>query len=283
MMLCPLYFTDPQGFSFAWFTKTYANIPSEGISGILYYPNPRGACSEFEPPPYLLNIVNTTWFAIVYYYPACTLEKISALRNAGYKLMITYSYDNHYRDLDYHHGEVEATEFPISLLPEDYVHYLVTLNATSVNGDSLLVVFMSADPTTQMGIQVAIVVFLCLLVLLLPMALCICIFANVYHDKYTSDNSAMQGPQTESEEREDGRESGRENREMPTLPQREHVVREFDPEVETDTTCTICRDDFSTGDSLEVLPRDHIFHSACIEQWLREKHVCPVCRSYINY
>ena len=196
----------------------------------VYYPSPR--CSEFEPPLYLLNVVNATWFAIVYYYPACTLEKISALRNAGYKMMITYSYGNLHRDLDYYHGEVEATDFPISILPEEYVDYLVTLNMTSVNGDSLLVAFVSADPTTQTVIKAAIVYYS-----FVPSSYCFqsyCASAFVLASD-TRDNSAMQSPQTESEERENSREVGRENHEMPTLPQREHdcILREFDPKVDT--------------------------------------------------
>ena len=264
-------FTDPQGFSdpFAWFMKIYANIPPEGISGLLYYPNPRGECSGFEPPPYLPNVVNATWFAIVHYYPACTLERSSALRDAGYKLLITFGYRNHRRDLDVHDGKrVEATEFPILLLPEEYVDYLVTLNVTSLNGDSLLVVFVSADPTTQTVIQVAVVVCLTLLILLVPIALCICICACVYCDT--------------RKERDNGREGGSENYEMPILQPRERVVREYNPEVETNTTrCTICMDDFNTGDSMEVLPCDHMFHSACIEQWLTKNCVCPVCRNIV--
>jgi hypothetical protein len=39
-------------------------------------------------------------------------------------------------------------------------------------------------------------------------------------------------------------------------------------------TCSIC---LTTVDQGKFLPCLHIFHSECIDQWLRGKHTCPVC------
>ena len=304
-------FTDPQGFSspLAWFMIPYANIPSEGVSGILHYPTLSDACSEeltVDPPPPLLDVTNATWFAVVDNYPVCIPEKVSVLKNAGYQLIISYSYHNRYRHVGLHHGEdVAITEFPIAVVTEEYVDYLVTLNATTVNSDSLLVVFVSADPTAQVWIQVAIVTFLTVLSLLLPVTVCIC-GAICFHFSMKYGNCALctfikccfckcrsrtgRYEVNELQHRElggrgeSGREGGRESYEMTILPQRERVVKEFDPEAETNTACPICLDDFNTGDSVEVLPCDshHIFHQACIEQWLSAQCVCPVCRNLIR-
>ena len=304
-------FTDPQGFSspLAWFMIPYANIPSDGVSGILHYPTLSDACSEeltVDPPPPLLDVTNATWFAVVDNYPVCIPEKVSVLRNAGYQLIISYSYHNHYRHVGVHHGEdVAITEFPIAVVTEEYVDYLVTLNATSVNSNSLLVVFVSADPTAQVWVQVAIVTFLTVLSLLLPVTVCIC-GAICFHFSMKYGNCALctfikccfckcrrrtgRYEVHELQHRElggrgeSGREGGRESYEMTILPQRERVVKEFDPEAETNTACPICLDDFNAGDSVEVLPCDshHIFHPACIEQWLSAQCVCPVCRNLIR-
>ncbi|KAI4755915.1 hypothetical protein E4T51_10997 [Aureobasidium sp. EXF-12344] len=43
--------------------------------------------------------------------------------------------------------------------------------------------------------------------------------------------------------------------------------------------CSICTDDFETGQDLRVLPCDHKFHPACIDPWLLNvSSTCPLCR-----
>lgn len=43
-------------------------------------------------------------------------------------------------------------------------------------------------------------------------------------------------------------------------------------------SCTVCLDKFSKGSEAVTMPCSHMFHSNCIEQWLRTSHYCPVCR-----
>ncbi|XP_058070958.1 NEP1-interacting protein-like 1 [Magnolia sinica] len=42
--------------------------------------------------------------------------------------------------------------------------------------------------------------------------------------------------------------------------------------------CRICLDEF--GDDMEVkrMPCSHVFHGACITQWLEQSNMCPLCR-----
>ncbi|CAI5535637.1 unnamed protein product [Closterium sp. Naga37s-1] len=42
--------------------------------------------------------------------------------------------------------------------------------------------------------------------------------------------------------------------------------------------CTICFDGFKSGDQLRALPCQHRFHTACIDEWLMKKPLCPLCK-----
>ncbi|KAF7831677.1 E3 ubiquitin-protein ligase RING1-like [Senna tora] len=42
--------------------------------------------------------------------------------------------------------------------------------------------------------------------------------------------------------------------------------------------CSICLEDFKGGDDVSGMPCKHVFHKDCIVQWLKESHVCPLCR-----
>lgn len=56
------------------------------------------------------------------------------------------------------------------------------------------------------------------------------------------------------------------------------VVRETNSSV--GGGCCIClRDGFEDDELCKVLPEcDHVFHSDCIDQWLKKNQSCPVCR-----
>ncbi|CAL0326560.1 unnamed protein product [Lupinus luteus] len=44
--------------------------------------------------------------------------------------------------------------------------------------------------------------------------------------------------------------------------------------------CVICLENFITGESCQIFPLcNHLFHSYCIEHWLKENFTCPVCRN----
>lgn len=47
--------------------------------------------------------------------------------------------------------------------------------------------------------------------------------------------------------------------------------------------CSICLEDFGKGESIKDIPGPckHCFHAECLDEWLRKKASCPLCRSKV--
>lgn len=48
-----------------------------------------------------------------------------------------------------------------------------------------------------------------------------------------------------------------------------------------DTECSICKIPFEDDDTARLLKCHHVFHPACIDEWLAIKHSCPLCKQTI--
>lgn len=48
-----------------------------------------------------------------------------------------------------------------------------------------------------------------------------------------------------------------------------------------ESTCCICLDGVDKGQVTTDLPCSHIFHSTCVDAWLLQRPVCPVCRARV--
>uniref|UniRef100_A0A0D9XVP0 RING-type domain-containing protein n=1 Tax=Leersia perrieri TaxID=77586 RepID=A0A0D9XVP0_9ORYZ len=47
-----------------------------------------------------------------------------------------------------------------------------------------------------------------------------------------------------------------------------------------EATCPVCLSDFADGEVVRLLPEClHYFHAACIDEWLRTRATCPLCRA----
>ncbi len=45
------------------------------------------------------------------------------------------------------------------------------------------------------------------------------------------------------------------------------------------TSCSICLEDFGKGQRVRELPKcGHVYHSHCVDRWLRMHNACPLCR-----
>ncbi|KAM4905825.1 E3 ubiquitin-protein ligase RNF6 isoform 1-T1 [Sylvia borin] len=49
-------------------------------------------------------------------------------------------------------------------------------------------------------------------------------------------------------------------------------------ENEWSKTCSVCINEYATGNKLRQLPCTHEFHIHCIDRWLFENSTCPICR-----
>lgn len=45
----------------------------------------------------------------------------------------------------------------------------------------------------------------------------------------------------------------------------------------SEESCAVCLGDFEEGDVLRRLPCKHSFHRACVDKWLKQNKVCPLC------
>ncbi|CAM9255883.1 unnamed protein product [Choristocarpus tenellus] len=44
------------------------------------------------------------------------------------------------------------------------------------------------------------------------------------------------------------------------------------------SSCAICMTDYAAPEVVKVLPCGHNFHSSCLEPWLMDKAICPLCK-----
>jgi hypothetical protein len=47
-------------------------------------------------------------------------------------------------------------------------------------------------------------------------------------------------------------------------------------------SCLVCLENFNAGDEVKTLPCLHMFHTACIDEWLANSGVCPVCKFRVD-
>jgi len=45
-----------------------------------------------------------------------------------------------------------------------------------------------------------------------------------------------------------------------------------------DNTCVICLEGYGENSDVRLLKCKHFFHVLCLDEWLKKKKECPVCR-----
>ena len=59
---------------------------------------------------------------------------------------------------------------------------------------------------------------------------------------------------------------------------RDASKRAGDIDDEDSEKCTVCLTEFEIGEDVRRLPCMHLFHTGCVDQWLRTNKRCPICR-----
>lgn len=53
-------------------------------------------------------------------------------------------------------------------------------------------------------------------------------------------------------------------------------------EDEEKRTCTVCLGGYQEGDIVQNLPCMHQFHKVCVDEWLRQNALCPICKGAVG-
>lgn len=67
-----------------------------------------------------------------------------------------------------------------------------------------------------------------------------------------------------------------------TIPLEELSPEEKETESRISTSCAICLCDYEDLEELRHLPCDHYFHKDCVDEWLKLKRTCPMCKFDIS-
>jgi len=57
---------------------------------------------------------------------------------------------------------------------------------------------------------------------------------------------------------------------------------EFASGICKNSECSVCQDDYKTGDKCVSLPCEHNYHKDCVVEWLKRHDSCPICRKPIS-
>lgn len=289
-------YTYPQGFSLDWYSTSYANIPPEGITGLLLYlPQPlKGECTAFNVSTLLIkdcsSKLNLSVLVLVKDNHTCLGRKISFAQEAGFSAMIIYSTGDEYLDLEDKVYDA-ATEQAIGIISSGLPLAVVSKAFGGTLLSSAVINNCSAEKMKQIHITVGSIditavrlgmslLIICggLLGLFIPFCSSLLFFKYFQRrsGSYNVHNYQMQelGSITPGEVHERTHNS-------PYLPKQQTFHLK---DSNSSGTCPICLDLFADGEVVSALDcdRNHSFHPSCISRWLSKQSTCPVCRTFLH-
>jgi len=60
------------------------------------------------------------------------------------------------------------------------------------------------------------------------------------------------------------------------------IIQDEPKNLKDEPACVICLSDFEIGQKVSALPCCHTFHTKCIDDWIKRKQKCPVCKFEIT-
>ena len=261
-------YTFPIGFSGDWFTTSHANIPAEGITGVLCHPqdddyqilNQDHCCSDTDLPK----------IALIDDGSLCSGQTLS------FDALITYSPGNTARDVSYY----QDTDIPFAIVSEEFYFTLRDLVQNCSIDEIDTLVHVSVGDVNVTAVQITLITFIVfcgllwfciLLILLFLTALCCgkCLKKRGSYNVHENQIHEL-GPEDAH------RGIFRGTLTVPYKPE-ERQFASGDPI----SQCAICLEDFVEGEMTSILACDasHTFHPTCIDKWLQAQNTCPVCRT----
>jgi hypothetical protein len=75
--------------------------------------------------------------------------------------------------------------------------------------------------------------------------------------------------------------SGLNSRQLRNIPTKRFNQENPEFKKQNITDCSICYDPYEDGNLLKKLPCSHTYHSSCIDEWLKMKNKCPICKKKV--
>ena len=257
----------------------YSNIEeNDTFHGYLYYyDNITCDGSIYIPPPLIINetTINTP-ILLLYGHSDCILEKINTSLQAGYKMFLTYTYNDDDSTIK---SEIRDTGVPIAIVKYSVV--MKTLINIANNPDYTITIGLY-DSSNGIAINVTLFFIAASTICVIAIIMCCCINRRRSNDgqhQYdyqlslsTSLESSLRS-HLQSIEESQGAQRPLGSNTVKNLPKRTYKGNEqYD-------TCVICTDEFADNAYVTELNCGHIFHPLCIEKWLLDySSVCPMCK-----
>jgi E3 ubiquitin-protein ligase RNF13 len=229
-----------------------ASLPNAPLRGQMYYTAPfRNACESVETA----NVTSYyNWIALIDNYLDCPEFATWNIYSAGYGMMIAYSST---KDV----ALLSTPAFPRAIVTRySFIQFLQdnAIVGHSPNGSDY---YIKVTPTNWDFYERLFMIFGG--VLLAAVSLSILIFCGSICCRTVVSRWRTRG--------------------LSRWRVRQLPKRKYKKGKDVCESCSICLEDFKSGDNLRVLPCDHIFHPSCVDEWLQKwNRTCPLCKSTIE-
>lgn len=282
-------YTFPTGFTSAWFTTAYTNIPVDGITGMLYQPD---ECSAHNVPsigncqtlrPGLMNISRIGLVS----HGCCDIS----FEELSFDALLTYSPNDRIHEVrnavcEPLREDINASVIPLAIISEEFAHTL-KMTASNCSSDYVMLVTLSVGTIDVNSIRLALAVFISLSSLLLACLLLLSAFLlHLCRRKYCGRRGSYNVHDTHILQLGDLTELRGARFHGPQTQPYTPKQQEFHRSESTGngvTQCAVCLEEFEEGEVISVLgcEGNHAFHPNCIQKWLDSRSTCPVCRTFM--